>query len=264
MSNTISFLHSGDMGDIVAGMAAIKELCEQQNKKAVLYLDTTGGMTCNDQKLNDLIRKQSNGLGLKFNDTGYDFLVPLIEIQPYIERVEKWTPEIKKVDINLNKFRHGFYHRKVILHTNQNLLYMQQMCCRLKERYNGPWLKCEKKDFSKKIVVARSCRYQSASEFYHAREIKLGNEAYFIGTDTEYSAFSDEIRTKIERFPVTNALDAAVLINSSNLVICNGTLFYWIAAGLGKTIINEVGTDTPTTQFKDANNIKYIKGFHFI
>ena len=54
-SKNLTFLHSGDMGDIISSLAAVKEVCEKQNKKAILFFDTSGGMTCNDEKLNNLI-----------------------------------------------------------------------------------------------------------------------------------------------------------------------------------------------------------------
>ena len=51
----ITFLHSGDAGDIIAGLATVKEICEKENAKAILFLDTTGGTSCNDDDLNNNI-----------------------------------------------------------------------------------------------------------------------------------------------------------------------------------------------------------------
>lgn len=266
MDTYLTFLHSGDMGDIVSSLAAVKELCEKQNKKAILYLDTTGGMTCNDDQLNKIISMQSHGKGQKFNDSGYEFLYPMLVVQNYIEDVRKWTPEITidEIDYNLNMFRYAFCDRNIAQMTNQNLMYLHQVACDLKFGWKGPWLQCEKKEFPKKTVIARSCRYQSAAAFFHVYEQAIGEKAYFIGTDLEYAAFCDEIKFPPERYMIENSLDAAILINSMEQCISNGTFFYWVMVGLGKNIIHELALDIPTTLFKDAPQIKYVQGMRFI
>lgn len=266
MDTYLTFLHSGDMGDIVSSLAAVKELCEKQNKKAILYLDTSGGMTCNDDQLNKIISMQSHGKGQKFNDSGYEFLRPLLVIQDYVADVQKWTPEISldKIDYNLNKFRYAFCDRNIAQMTNQNLMYLHQVACDLKFGWKGPWLQCEKKEFPKKTVIARSCRCQSAHAFFCVYEQQIGAKAYFIGTDLEYAAFCESIKFSPERFQVKNALDAAILLNSSEQIIANSSLFFWIACGLGKSMIHELPIDIPTTLFKDAPQIKYVQGMRFV
>ena len=64
----LTFLHSGACGDCVASMSTVKELCEIESAKAVLVLDPTGGFLCNDDDLNDLIRKQTQGRGYVFSE----------------------------------------------------------------------------------------------------------------------------------------------------------------------------------------------------
>lgn len=266
-SNFITFLHSGDLGDIISGLAAIKELCDTKHKKAILYLDTTGGMTCNSKQLNDIISMQSHGKGQKFNDAAYEFIRPLIAAQSYIEDVKKWTPDIisgDAIDYNLNKFRYAFCDKAVAQQTNQNLMYLHQVACGLEFKWNGPWLECEKKDFPKRTVIARSCRCQSAHAFFCVYEQLIGEKAYFIGTDLEYAAFCESIKFSPERFIVKDALDAAILLNSAEQIIANSSLFFWIAVGLGKSLIHELPIDIPTTYFKDCPNIKYIQGMHFL
>ena len=89
MEKVITFLHSGDIGDCIAGLGATKEICEKENAKAYFLLDTSGGMTCNSDDLNECIKINTKGKGLKFNNAGYEFLAPLIESQPYIKKVAK-------------------------------------------------------------------------------------------------------------------------------------------------------------------------------
>ena len=185
----ITFLHSGDAGDIIAGLATVKEICEKENAKAILFLDTTGGTSCNDDDLNNLVLVQTKGKGLKFNDKVADFIIPVIKIQPYIISVEKWNPSLEiKIDYNLNIFREKFIDIDVIKKTNQNLMFLHQCAVGLDFGYKGPWLSCDDFDNSEKhkIVIGRSSRCQSAHAFFSIYEDILKKDAEFIGTDFEY------------------------------------------------------------------------------
>lgn len=267
MDKILTFLHSGDAGDIIAGLAAVKELCEKNSAKALLLLDTTGGTTCNDDELNRIILGQSKGKGLKFSDSFYSFLVPLIEVQSYIAKVEKWDPNLQvQVDYNLNNFRRAFINREIAKKTNQNLMFLHQNAVGLDFRYNGPWLSLpNKSEVVHKIILARTSRYTSAHGFLAIYEDVLKKDAEFIGTDFEYDLFNNTFGYYPKRFTVKTALDAAEAIDSSELLICNGTVFYWIGVGLGKNIIHELAVDIPTTYFPNGNpDIKYVQGAHFV
>lgn len=264
---TLSFLHSGDMGDIIASLPTVKEICEREQAKAKLYLDTSGGMLSNDdEEINKAIQIQSNNRGLKFNDAGYEFLAPLLRVQEYIWKVERFIgPHLQKVDYNLNKFRVSFRDKDLIRKTNQNLLYLPQVSFGLEMGYKGPWLTIPKDDGEELLydtVVARTSRYQSAHVFYAAYENRL-KKAHFLGTDFEYALWENAFGWKPIRHPVQNALEAAETISKAKHFISNGTLFYWIALGLGhKSIVHELGVDIPTTYGKDFPNVMFIRGFH--
>lgn len=265
----LTFLHSGDAGDMIAGLGAVKELCEKENAKALLFLDTTGGMTCNSDELNKIIFGQTKGKGLKFNDGGYEFLKPLIEAQTYIAKVEKWTPLLQvQIDYNLNEFRRAFVTPEIAKKTNQNLMFLHQNAIGLEFKYNGPWLDIPS-DINEKhsIIVARTSRYTSAHGFFAIHETTLKDNAEFIGTDFEYELFKNAFGYQPKRFEVKTALDAAKAIKNSDMLICNGTIFYWIGVGLGhQSIIHELGIDIPTTYFpnQDPPTIRYIEGAHFV
>lgn len=265
----LTFLHSGDAGDIIAGLATVKELCEKENAKAMLFLDTTGGTHCNDDELNRIIYGQTKGKGLKFNDKAYDFLSPLIEKQPYIAKVEKWSPLLQvEFNYNLNEFRRAFVTPEIAKKTNQNLMFLHQNAVGLEFRYNGPWLDVDSSyEPQHAMIVARTSRYTSAHGFFAIHENTLKASAEFIGTDFEYELFNNAFGYYPKRLEVKTALDAAKAIKNSEMLICNGTIFYWIGVGLGhKCIIHELGVDIPTTYFPNQNpsTIRYIEGAHFI
>ena len=118
---TLNFLHSGDMGDLIAGLYTVRTICEQQGAKANLFLDTNGGMH------EPLILQQSHGEGLKFNESSYEFLKPLLEAQSFVFSVAKWRPtDPVEIDYDLNQFRKIFFKKESLQATGQNLLYSHQ------------------------------------------------------------------------------------------------------------------------------------------
>ena len=253
MSKILKFRHSGDMGDIIAGLYTVKHICEKENAVAELYLDTNGG------KDNPIIMRQSGGLGNKFNNANYEFLKPLLEIQRYIRKVDKYNKSVF-VDYDLDDFRKVFFDRKALEATHMNLLYAHQYAFDIPLGYEKPWLDWIDVPTTRKTLISRSTRYHSSDQMYLIRRNETGMS--FMGTDIEAKSFLDCTRIETSRVSITNALDAAKQICASEEFLVNGTLFYWIAVGLGhKKIWHEVGVDIPTTVFKeDIPSIKYVIG----
>lgn len=257
---TLNFLHSGDMGDLVAGLYTVKQLCEKEGAKANLFLDVNGG------KHEPLILRQSHGEGLKFNAASYDFLKPLLEAQSFVSGVAKWQPNDPiQIDYDLNQFRKIFFKKESLQATNQNLLYSHQFVFGLPMECKGPWLDPIEVAPKRKILISRSTRYHSSDQMYLVQRGKEGMS--FMGTDLEAKSFYDCTRIEIPRAGITNALDAAKEIAASEQFLVNGTLFYWIALGIGhKNIWHELGVDIPTTYFKNSADlhVKFCVGAHFV
>ena len=256
----INFLHSGDMGDIVASLSIVKEICERKNAKANLFLDYSGG------KNDKLCSLASGGAGLKFNKKCADFLRPLIEAQPYIANCIPVPDIIKDAKFyNLNAFRYVFYNKDAIKKTNKNLLFAHQFVFKLEIGYKGPWLSVSKKDGHHSAIMFRSLRHHSSDMLYALHQKELENGGCFIGTDLEYQCVGEYFRFKIPRIEVNNALEMAQEIQNSDLFLSNATLAYWIAIGLGhQNIHHEMDLDMPCDIFPNQNPpIKYIVGSHY-
>ena len=261
MEKTITFLHSGDMGDLIAGMCAVKEVCERDKAKAIIVIDTTGGFEANPEIISNVIRTQTRGNGLKLRDHGFDFLYPLLKCQPYVADAVKWKKDTK-IDINLNAFRIHFMNVDKQKKTNNNLVFLQQIAAGLEFGYKGPWLSAFVNDTRHGIVVARSTRFQCSHILYEGLEKNILKNGRFIGTDFEAAVYKDAFGQCPPVAPVHNALDAAKEIVSASTVIVNSTVFYWIAVGLGHpNIIHEFSPDVPCSYFPNQNPpIKYVNG----
>lgn len=259
-TNIVTFLHSGDMGDCIAGMAAVKQYCDIHNTKARIVFDATGGKTNRH-----VLRQAPNGN--KFGRAQAEFLKPLLEIQPYIEEVViDDTGDTSGIDIDLNSFRDVFGAY------NSNLQFLHQYALKLPVGYTGPWIEVGDGPKDQGVLFCRSLRYQSAHVAIECviQALNKADVPYsFCGTDLEYSAFCDCFReSKASRLYASNALDLAKIVSSHNQIIVNGTLAYWIAVSTGHPkITHEMGVDITTTFFNPAKphpHVVYIVGAHAI
>ena len=244
MSSIITFKHSGDIGDIVASLATVKEICERDNCKADFLLDASGGVG------DEFVALQARDGHLKFNEKAAEFVQPLVASQPYINSAKVVNPPIE-CDINLNRFRQSFITPEVMEKTNQNLLFVHQVAFGLEMGYKGKWLYMKEEDkIPHKFIISRTPRYQSAHLL--CDRIALDPKAEFIGTDFEWELWKQTFGRYPQggRIPVSDALDAAKHIGGAEQFFSNGTCFYWIALGLGvKQIVHELGCDIWTTYF---------------
>lgn len=271
---TKTFIHSGDMGDCIAGMAAVKEICERDNAKAKVVLDATGGIYSPDVI-------QMNPLGNKFNLKAAEFIKPLIEAQDYVAEVEidtlgKYYAGTMKdeVDYDLNAFRRCFRDPSVQKKTNLNLEYLQQYALGLDYGYKGGWMDIKVDKEPKGILFCRSTRYQSAHigyEWMLAQAKRNNTPRKFIGTDLEYECLKDCFRgLEPPRVKVSNALELAKEIATSQEIVVNGTLALWIAYAIEHpNITHELAEDIPTTfyRWKEGQkhpNVRYLVGGHFV
>lgn len=243
-----TFKHSGDMGDIIYCLPAIKKM-----GGGILLLDTTGGIGepwCEGQCIDGKT---------KFNKTAFDFIKPLIEAQEYIHECREWTPE-DKVDVNLNGFRQKFSDPNSRSKT-KNLLDLHMDYLGLDEwDPNEAWLKeTEKVPHDRKIIVCRSPRMQSNFPWFQSNKFLFRDQAIFMGLDKEHEFFEWTFGIEIPHVKVDNALDMLNKISACDMFIGNSTFALALAIGLGDVkIIQEVETHFPTTVFQGKESMQYV------
>lgn len=250
-----TFLHSGDMGDIIVSMCAMREL-----GGGVLYLDPSGGLTVGEYT--NVVRMQTLGKGLKFNHALFDFIKPLIAEQPYVSGVAKYNGE--KIDFDLNKFRCGFLDKDTFAKTNGNLFYMN---CEAwgygVETLNQPWVFASPaKVLDRKCLIARSTRCQGGHGFLRQNSLFLEQNAYSIGTKFEQDVLNNALETNIPRYECVDALEVARIVAGAECVISNSTFIFWVALALGhKNILHECCPDVFASQFNNHPHIRNFIGF---
>ena len=114
--DVVRFKHSGDIGDAISSMCAVKEYCEKNKVLAEIHLDKTGGAG------DKYVARHSPLKRTKLNEESAAFLKPLLERQPYVKSVV--IDSGNDYDVNLNEFRRGFLVKEVSESTNNNLMFL--------------------------------------------------------------------------------------------------------------------------------------------
>jgi hypothetical protein len=243
-----TFKHSGDLGDILYSLPAIKLL-----GGGVLYLDVTGGEdepSCKAQCMNGKT---------KFNKISYDFVKPLIEAQDYITEVKIYEKNVK-IDYNLNLFRYKFADPNSRSKT-KNLLDLHLDAFNLPTwDPNEAWLKVDRPIIlDRKTIVSRSPRMQANYPWFEVNKFNFRDKAIFVGLPKEHEIFEYTFDIKIPHHQVKNALELAQVIAGCKGFAANSTFTLAVAIGLGYVpIIQEVEPHFPTTYFEGKKNMNYI------
>lgn len=216
-TNNVELFHSGDLGDTVYAVPALRRL----SYPAHLQLYPAPGVT-------RALMDQNNA----------NMLLPLLNVQNGVSG--SWVPSHAPDGLRLDMAVRRFYRQ------GYNL-------CDIHNNYVGhdhwhsehPWFCVDKPDYRYRIVVARSARYRNPTypwrEFY--RNFK--DRACFVGVKWEHEDFEREVG-KIPHVPTESLLDVARLMAGADLVLANQSCPRAVAEGLKTPIIVEQGNPANT------------------
>lgn len=203
--------HAGDLGDCIASLATIRAMG-----------------SCGDIAIFE--RPGSHRESMR--GARYEALKPLLEAQPYIGSVE-WSNEPVATPYDFSTFRHDFV-------AGENLAEWQA-------RHVGvtitmdPWLVARRSEKGiGRTIVARSMRYQNRDFPWRRLVAEHRNKILFVGLPEEHKAFQVSNGAIVEYCSTGNLLELAEIINGADLFIGNQSCPFWIAAGLGVPLIQEV------------------------
>lgn len=243
--NTLNFLASGLMGDFIHSLCACKNICQQKNVKADLYIA--------EGWLGDPFRF---GVQKAYIDT-FD----LISSQDYINKYELLPNGFSGEIINLNRWR-------TEVHTTYNKTggYNKNWTTLMSETFDYPigeykWLSTENVDEKAKdrILIHRSKQRHSYSyrNFFNT----LQEKPLFITTnEDEYNFF--EFKDYTELHLVNTISEMAIAINSSKLFIGNQSSPFALACALDVNRICELDSGDASPFYigedKFSGNINFI------
>jgi hypothetical protein len=232
-----TFKHSGDLGDIIYSLPAVKAL-----GGGVLYLDTSGGES------DPIVRQQTIRGKSKFNQSGYEIIRPLLLEQPYIKDVRVWNGE--PVQYNLDSSRTQMNDMRASLAS----LYMRVLG--LDERLtNDPWLTLKSPPISlgKPIILNRTARYQAKYHWWEINQRAIIPQAIFVGLEKEHEIFEYTFDCKVYFHKAKDALEIARILAGSQLLIGNQSFVMSIAIGLGTAFMQEIYDSAPNCVYQRSN-----------
>lgn len=231
--------HFANLGDAIAMMAAMKR-----------YYEVTGRKIIFSQQKNQLAQyyqganhgtKNSAGEMVCMNDAMFNMLLPLVESQEYIHKMEAY--EGQHVDLDFDVIRgktfvnlpHGMIQSWV-------MYAFPDLACDLSK----PWIKIEgdcpkhiKKQVSGKVIINFTERYRNSIIDYFFLKNYTG-EIIFAGTETEHFKFCHQWQVNVPRLEVNNFLELAHAIKEAKFLLANQSFCWGIAEAMKTPRVLEV------------------------
>lgn len=208
--------HSGDCGDLIYALPAIKDAAGVGGAELTLF--------------------PASCTGFRMNPERAESLQSLLEIQPYIRKVE-WAPG--SVGINLDgwrcQYRNGW---------NLADMVSSWLSLPLSPR-EVPWLVVDHTNPVAEVVFCRSPRYRNHRVPWRRIWEQYSKGAVFVGLEEEYNSFCHDVGT-VPYYATSNFLEVARVLSGSKLVCCNQSCPRAIAEGLKLPVVVEVGSPNNT------------------
>ena len=210
----ISFLHSGHLGDIINTLPVLQKL--SKNHKCYLYIQANKNLPIKNR-----FYKNSHDL-VFLEDKAVDMLIPLLQDQPFLTKVEKYYGQ--KIDINFDLFRN------LPINFNEDNIRWYSLMTGVHPDLSLPSLFVkENKLFKNKVVIIRSPRRKNI--FINYKFLKNYKNLLFIGLNEEYLDLKKEV-PNLEFYDCKNFLEMAEIIKSGKFFLGNPSLGYVIAEQL--------------------------------
>jgi hypothetical protein len=197
MSNYIKVKHSGNAGDIIYSLSSLNQYCEEHKCKVVFYIKIGVPSGFNDE---------THPVGsVMMNDSMFNFIAPLLKVQPYIHDVIKLEKEENVlVDYDLDSFRKDYKNLSAgnIQNWISNSYHefrpnLSKQCLFIPEHIGNNY-----------ILVNRTTRYNNF--FIDYSVLDQYENVYFVGTETEFKRLFIH-NNRITHLKVKDALELAIL-----------------------------------------------------
>ena len=237
-------MNSGGYGDLIYSLAVLPYLGKGEYKLAMNNLADCArsyGYDVSERTMGKMHREY-------FQQKHYDFLAPLLEVQPFITKVSQWHKGDEPVTYNLDDFRGTLFKRfegnyLEAFFITHNIPYTQEMV------HGTNWLTVPNPIRVAETIIARTTRYRSPTgNKTHAEYATVNGfdkKAVFIGTDEEHQDYEKVTGLKIKRYVVKDALEYAQVIAGADRLVSNQTFAFSLAMGLGECAFLEVQQTKP-------------------
>lgn len=238
-----TMLHSGNAGDTVACLPAMREFFRKTSIKPTLYLQKGVEAFYYEGATHPV--KNTEGKTVMLNDQMCEMLIPLLKAQDFLKDVKVWDDvevPYEQIGCDFAQIRETNVGMPALSINRWCFYVFPDLACDLSK----PWLMVpdSEKDLSKgKIIITRTERYQNNADYSFLKPFE--DELIFSGTQREWNQFSMQFNLNVKKLHVTNFLDLAQAIKQSRFHITNQTLANQISTGLMHPSILEVCTFAP-------------------
>ena len=234
-----TFLSSGNAGDVIGAIPAMREFYRKTNVKPILCLRKDVEAFYYEGAVHP-VKSAETGKNVMLNQAMIDMLIPLFKAQPFFEDVKLWEGE--EIGCDLDMIRETNVGMPG-LSLNRWFFYVYpDLACDLSKS----WLEVPdtEKDLAKgKIIITRTERYHNNADYSFLKPYE--DELIFSGTMREYNNFCMSFDLNIKKLTVDNFLTLAQAIKQSRFHISNQTMAYQMSTGIKHPSILEVCTFAP-------------------
>ncbi len=240
---TINFLHSGHLGDIIYALPLIKRL--SVSKKCNLFIQVNKKM--------DLYYHNHPSGNVMINEKTANLLLPLLKNQTYLNTVEIYQDQ--KIDINLDLFREMPFN--IIFHSERWYSHLTGIPIKMDEKF----LQVNTiESFKNKIIIVRSPRYRN--NFINYKFLKDVKNLVCVGLRSEFEELKRDIN-HLEFHDCKDFLEMAEIINSAKFFLGNLGFAFSLAEGLKSPRLLEACPDFPVVFPMGPNAFDFYHQVHF-
>jgi hypothetical protein len=235
-----TFLSSGNAGDTIAAIPAMREFFRKTGIRPILYL-REGVEAFYYEGAVHPVKSEATGKNVMLNRKMIEMLIPFLKAQSFFEDVKLWEGE--DVGTDLDQIRETSVGMPGLSINRWYFYVYPDLACDLTK----PWLEIpptEKNLAKGKIIITRTERYLNDYISYSFLK-PYEDELIFSGTMREYNNFCMSFDLNIPKLTVNNFLDLAQAIDQSRFHISNQTMANQISQGVFKPSILEVCTFAP-------------------
>lgn len=234
------YKHSGTLGDIIYGLAVVKELGQGE-----FYLHL--------QQINWIVKHYYNSQPDAFHDgrmteKDFEFMKDFMSEQNYITKFDILQPDTE-ITHNLDRFRNLFVkHPGNYVDIYADSFYIPDS--KKAELRNSPWLTVQnpRTISGKPYAVNRTARWgnpDSLVVWNDLREQGIMEQSFFVGLPQEHQEFVKFTGWKIDYVPTKTLKELAELIAGCEQFLGNQSVALSLAIGLGANFACEARPDLP-------------------
>jgi hypothetical protein len=259
--NTLSFSHTGNIGDIWASIPAMRQYYLTKNRKIDLYLVKNVPAFYYEGAVHPT-KSEESGESVMLNKKMIDMMIPLLKEQEFINDViiidhSEYKDYVDKIQVHLEWIRETNVGMPTLSINRWYFYVYPDLSCDLSKT----WLQVPdaEKDYAKgKILITRSERYTNPDIDYSFLK-PYEDDCLFCGTMREYNNFCMSYGLNIRKFNINNFLELAQAIKQCKFHISNQTQAFQISEGLKTPRILEVCTFAPNVIPIGENTYDFLK-----